>query len=76
VKTGFLRTGYFVLNFFENQVNSIREIESSSQGNKVKLPICEDLSIIKQFSMFFSFLNKLSNFCVIGHANWTATNVL
>jgi hypothetical protein len=65
-----------VLNFFENQVNPIREIESSSQGNKVKLPISEDLSIIKQFSMFSSFLNKLSNFCVIEHANWMATNVL
>jgi hypothetical protein len=39
--------------FFDNQVDSMRELESCFQGQKVKLPINNCIPITKDFPIFF-----------------------
>jgi hypothetical protein len=48
--------------FLENQVGSMKEPESHSQGSEVKLPINKHVPITKHFSKFSSFLNQIEQF--------------
>ncbi len=46
-------------------------------GNKyIELPIIEHVTIHNTFQYFSHSLPKLSNFWIIGHASWRATNIL
>jgi hypothetical protein len=47
----------------------MKELKSSSKSNKIKPPINKHILITKHFSIFFNLKTKLSDFCVIGHAN-------
>ncbi len=46
----------------ENQVDSMQELKSHSQGSEVKLPINKHVPITKHFSIFSSFLNQIEQF--------------
>jgi hypothetical protein len=52
------------------------QIQTILSGHSLAHPIMEQVPITKHFPIFWSFLNQIEQFCVIGRENWRATNVL
>jgi hypothetical protein len=63
--------------FFRNVGYCLSKLSPCTLPGKVEPSIIEHIPIIKHFPIFFTHsLTKLSDFCVIGCANWRVTNVL
>ncbi len=63
-----------VLSHIKIVVFHLKAIVNKREPYSVEPPIVEHVFIIKHFLIFFHSLTKLSDFCVIGCANWRVIN--